>query len=307
MNARPYEWSDLEIFLELARAGSLAAAAEKLRVDASTVHRRLGKLEAAMRTKLFLRSTRGYALSEAGQDLLTHTTAMDEQATSAFRKVVARDEQPIGTVRLATVDDLAVHVVPPIVTSFREKHPRITVFVDVRDSFVALAKHEADVALRIGLTSSIPGEGIARRVCTIGTGFFASRAYLKRHGRPKKPEDLFEHTFIRPLERFAGMPSERFTDRYSDPAKIALRSNSFYAIFGAIRAGVGIGFAPLILAATDKSIERLDLDVGEPMSQPSLYLVVHTDMRKNARVRAFVDHTFAALTAQRNLFEHGVA
>lgn len=306
MDARPYEWSDLEIFLELARTGTLAAAAEKLRVDASTVHRRLGKLEAAMRTKLFLRSTRGYALSEAGQDLLAHTTAMDEQATSAFRKVVARDEQPIGTVRLATVDDLAVNVVPPIVTSFREKHPRVTVHLDVRDSFVALAKHEADVALRIGLTSTVPGEGVVRRVCSIGTGFFASRAYLKRHGRPRKPEDLFEHTFVRPLERFAGMPSERVTDRYSDPAKIAMRVNSFYALFGAIRAGVGIGFAPLMLTAQEKSVEQLDLDFGEPLPPPSLYLVVHTDMRKNARVRAFVDHAFAALTAQRGMFERGV-
>jgi len=305
MDARPYEWSDLEIFLELARTGTLSAAAAKLRVDASTVHRRLGKLEAAMRTKLFIRSSRGYALNEAGQDLYAHATLMDEQAVSAFRKVAARDEQPIGTIRLSTVDDLAVHIVPPIVASFREKHPRVTVLVDVRRSFVDLAKHEADVAMRFGF-GTLTGDVVSRRVLGVGIALLASRAYLKRHGRPKLPEDLAEHTFVRPGEMFAAIPTERVTDRYCDPAKIALRTNSFYALFGAIRAGVGIGFAPLFLAAQDKTLERLDIDFGESLPGPSLFLLIHTDMRKNARVRAFVDHALTELGAQRALFERGV-
>lgn len=304
MGARPYDWSDLEIFLATARGGTLTAAAEALRVDVSTVQRRVGKLEAAMRSKLFVRSPRGYALTEAGQDLYTHALAMDEEAASAWRKVVARDEQPVGTVRVATVDDFAVHILPPIVASFREKHPNVTVFVDVRSSFVDLGRHEADVAIRFGLAPP-EGDVVVRRVLTANVGLFASRAYLKKHGRPKTPEDLKDHALVRAEEGLSRMSMERILERFGDRSRIALRAGSFYARVGAIRAGVGIGFAPLFLAARDKGLERLRIDFPEPPVGADLLLLIHADMRRNARVRAFVEHAFAALVAERSLFETG--
>jgi DNA-binding transcriptional LysR family regulator len=303
-SSRPYEWSDLEIFLATARQGTLASAAKVLRVDSSTVHRRIGKLEAAMRAGLFVRSPRGYALTEAGQDLYAHALAMEENATAAFRKVVARDEEPIGTVRVATVDDMAVNIVPPIVATFREKHPNVTVLVDVRQSFVDLAKHEADVALRFGVKPS-DGDVVVRRVVFADIGLFASRSYLKKHGKPKTPEDLYDHALVRAAEEHLRLPMERILDRFGNPANVAFRASSFYVRVGAIRAGVGIGFVPLFHAARDPSLIRLDLPFPETPRGADLLLIVHVDMRKNARVRAFVDHTFKALVAQRSLFEGG--
>jgi DNA-binding transcriptional LysR family regulator len=304
MDARPYDWSDLEIFLAAARGGTLASAAETLRVDASTVHRRIGKLEAAMRAGLFVRSPRGYSLTEAGQELYGHALAMEHEATVAFRKVVARDEKPMGTVRVATVESLAVNVLPPIVATFREKHPNVTIVVDSRQSLVDLAKQEADVALRFG---GMPTEGdvVVRRVLSAGVGLFASRAYLKKYGRPKTPEDLYDHALVRAAQEHLGLPMDRILERYGNPANVALRAGSFYARIGAIRAGVGIGFVPLFLAAGDKSLERLHLAFPETPRGADLLLVIHVDMRKNARVRAFVEHAFAALVAQRSVFEGG--
>lgn len=304
MSARPFDWSDLEIFLAAARGGTLASAAESLRVDASTVHRRIGKLETAMRAGLFVRSPRGYALTEAGQDLYAHALAMEEQATAAFRKVAARDEQPIGAVRVATVDDLAVHILPPIVATFRETNPNVTVVVDVRQSFVDLTKREADVALRIGMKPQ-DGDVVVRRVLFADIGLFASRVYSKKHGKPKTPEDLHDHALVRAEEDHRHLPMERVLERYGNPAKVAYRSSSFYARVGAIRAGVGVGFVPLFMAAGDETLERLHLAFPEAPRGADLFLVIHVDMRKNARVRAFVEHTFAALVAQRSLFESG--
>jgi len=304
MNARPYDWGDLEIFLATARGGTLTTAAQVLRVDASTVQRRVGKLEAAMRAKLFVRSPRGYALTEAGQELYAHALAMDEQAAGAWRKVVARDERPIGTVRVATVDDVAVHILPPIVATFREKHPNVSVFVDVRSSFVDLGRHEADVAIRFGVKPP-DGDIVVRRVLTANVGLFASRAYLKKHGRPRVPEDLKSHALVRADEALAGLSIERLLERFGDRSKVALRANSFYARVAAIRAGVGIGFAPLFLTAGDKSLQRLHLAFPEAPTSADVLLLVHADMRRNARVRAFVEHAFAALVAQRSRFEMG--
>jgi DNA-binding transcriptional LysR family regulator len=305
VNARSIEWSDLEIFLAAARLGTLAAAAVTLRVDASTVHRRLGKLEAAMRAALFVRSPRGFALTEAGQDLYAHALAMEEQATAALRKVGARDEQAVGTVRVSTVESLATTVLPPIFATFRDKHPRVILHVDVTQGIVDLAKREADVAIRFGV-SPAEGDVVVRRVVVAEVGLFATRAYLKEHGRPKTPEDLHDHLLVRAAEGHTRLAMDRLLERYGDPAKVAFRSPSFYVRIGAIRAGIGIGYMPLFITAGDKSLERLHLAFPETPKGIDLLLVVHADLRKNARVRAFVDHAFAELTARRSLFEEGV-
>ena len=99
---------------------------------------------------------------------------------------------------------------------------------------------------------------------------------------------------------------ERILERYGNRAKVAFRASSFYARVGAIRAGVGVGFAPLFLAAGDKTLVRLHVPFPETLRGADLLLVVHVDMRKNARVRAFAEHVFAALVAQRSVFEDGV-
>src|SRR3954453_1448629 len=127
MNAgpeKPLDWANLELFLAVARGGSLASAASILRVDASTVHRRIASLEEALRTRLFVRSPRGYALTNAGHDLLPYATAMDEQAAAARRKLAGRDEALPGTVPPSATNDEAA-ILPPIVASFRAKHPGV--------------------------------------------------------------------------------------------------------------------------------------------------------------------------------------
>jgi DNA-binding transcriptional LysR family regulator len=299
VSARPFEWTDLEIFLAVARGGSLTSAAESLGVYASTVQRRVAKLEAAARAKLFIRSQRGYSLTEAGQDLYDHALGMEQQATAAWRKMGAHDEQPGGTVRVATVDDLAVRILPPIIHSFREKHPRVTLSVDVRRSLLNIEKHETDIAVRIGPPPD--GQVVAKHVARADVALYASRAYLKRHGRPTKLEDLRDHAIVRGDEALANIPMERAIDRYADPNKTTFRSNSFYARLGAIRAGIGIGFLGRYMGESEKALERLPFpfpDHGAPLS-----LLIHTDLRKNARVRAFYEHAYAELVAQRSLFE----
>jgi DNA-binding transcriptional LysR family regulator len=98
---------------------------------------------------------------------------------------------------------------------------------------------------------------------------------------------------------------EQCLERHGNPARVALRSASFYVRVGAIRAGVGVGFVPLFMAARDRSLVRLQLAFPETPRGAELLLVVHADTRKNARVRSFVEHVYGALVAQRSLFERG--
>ena len=299
MSASPFDWNDLEIFLATARGGSLAAASTELRIDASTVQRRIGKLEAAMRTRLFDRSPRGYAVTPAGEDLLAHTLAMEEQVVRARRRIVGRDDTLAGTVRIATVDDLAIHVLSPILKKFRDAHPNVTVSVELRSNMTDLARQQADVAIRLGSTPP-RGDLIAKQIARIQGAFYASRDYLRKHGTPKKLEDLRDHFIVRGDVTQTGMPMERIIERWVDPDKTAFRSESFHARWAAIRDGMGVGFLGVFMGDADKTLKRVlplpDVGVG-------MYLVVHVDMRKNARVRAFVEHTYAELVALRPRFE----
>lgn len=300
MSARCFEWTDLEIFLCTARGGSLAAAASALGVDASTVQRRIGKLEAALKARLFERSPRGYCLTPAGDDLLEHVSAMDEQILSARRKVLGRDDALAGTIRVATVDDIAVTILPPIIHSFRQTHPHVTVAVDVRSGLADLARQQADVAVRLGVTAP-SGDVIAKAVVKARGGLYASRAYLAKHGTPKRLEDLWQHSIVCGDEAQAGTPIERLISRYADPAKTAFRSESFFARLAAIREGMGIGFLGCFMGDREKQLKRLPFEL--PELAVDLCLITHVDLRRNARVRAFMEHTHAALRAQRSLFE----
>lgn len=283
------------MFLATARGGTLAAAAKELRVDSATVLRRMGKLESAAGTRLFSRSPRGYALTEAGEDLFQHAQGMEEQALAAWRKVGARDERPIGVVRVAAVDDLAFHLLPDLVASFREQHPNIVVKVDIRTTFHDLAKNEADVAFRIvpAFANRAPeGDLVARKLVKLDSALYASRDYVKKHGRPKTPEDIGKHSIVCLDEAFGMLPQEKIVARLADPARIAFRSRSLLAVQAAVLAGIGLGFIVSFCGENDRRLERV-LTFPEVLGQGILYLVTHADTRKNARVRAFVEHARA--------------
>jgi DNA-binding transcriptional LysR family regulator len=299
MDARPVDWAELALFLAVARGGSLAAAASALRVDPATVHRRVARLERSLDTRLFSRSPRGYALTSAGLELLPYATAMDEQAAAAGRKLAGRDEALAGTVRVSATDDLA-GVLSPIVGSFRRKHPGVTVAVDMRTAFADLARQQADVALRM---STRPPEGdlIAKHVARVGVAFYASRSYLARHGRPARVEDLREHEIVRGDTELWTMPGERTLDSHSRAERVAFRSQSFIARLAAVRDGLGIGVLGCFMGDREKALVRLPFAVSDP--NVNVWLLIHVDLRQNARVRAFTEHAYPALLEQRGLFE----
>jgi DNA-binding transcriptional LysR family regulator len=301
VNAIPPTWGDLEFFLAAARGGSLAAAAGVLGVNASTVHRRIAKLEADLGTRLFDRSPRGYALTAPGEELLAHVLAMEEEVLALGRNIGGRDERLEGTVRVTTVDDLATRMLSPIFRGFRRAHPGVTIDVTLGADFADLARRQADVALRIGNRPTAE-HLVVKHVSRVDVALYASRAYLRAHGRPAAPEDLARHHLVRGDAQVAGLPLERLLDRYGDPGRIAVRSNSMLARLAAIRDGLGIGFLGCFLGEGVRSLERLDLRL--PEASTDLWMLVHVDIRRNARVRAFVDHVFDALQTRRAAFAH---
>ena len=264
------------------------------------MHRRLAQLERSLLTNLFVRSPRGYALTAAGQELLAHVQAMDKEVLAAERRVGGRELKLEGRVHLSTVDDLAFCLLGPILRDFTRQHEAICVDMSIDSDFTNLARREADVAIRPG-TQPVEGDLIGRRVGVVGVALYASQAYLKdRAGsRPSLASlgSLRGHRIVRADDARSSLAMEQIIDRHAPASSTVFRSNSMLARLGAVRDGLGIGFLPCFAADAENHLVRLgDVHV---QASAELWILVHADLRRNARVRAFVEHVHQALDAQR--------
>jgi DNA-binding transcriptional LysR family regulator len=300
VSARQPSWADLEIFLATAKGGTLAAAADHLGVNPSTVQRRIGKLESDMATRLFDRGRRGYSLTATGEDLLEHALTIEAEVLAVSRKVSGRDQALEGVVRVSTVDDVASYVFPPWLGEFRRLHPRLTLVLDIASSFTDLTRRQADVAIRFG-HAPVDGDVIDKRVGYSGLALYGSREYLAERGRPESLEQLHEHYIVCGAERMSALGMEQVIQRHCDPKKIAYRSGSMLGRYAAVREGLGIGYLSVFVGEQDPNLERLDLE--EAFMVEPMRVLVHVDLRRNARVRAFVDFICERIRGARDLLE----
>jgi DNA-binding transcriptional LysR family regulator len=297
MDAKLLPWQDLQTFLATARAGSLVAAAGELQTSAATVMRRLRALEKAMGVSLFMRSPRGYGLTAAGRELLEYVASMEDRVIAARRSLEGRDQRLTGTIRIATLDDLMHVVLGPIFAAFARRHPGVELDISIGIEHSDLRRHSADVALRAGAQPDSP-DVIARKVTDIAVALYASREYLRLHG-PVLPGSLAGHRVVRADEGRRQLAMEQALDQLGC-SDIGVRSNSMLARVAAVRHGLGPGLLPCFSGDSDPELVR----IGEvlPQAAAALWLVVHADMRSNARVRAFSDHLYRELVSQRALF-----
>lgn len=301
MSAQP-SWDDLAIFLAVARGGGASAAARMLHIHHATASRRIADLEAQLGTRLFNRSAQGMTLTTSGEDLLTHVLAIEEEVSAIGRKIAGRDDKLKGLVSVSTVDDLALFIMPSLLRAFRERHPDVTVELDIQTARADLSRREADLAIRFGRPPDDPGS-VRRKLIDVPGLLYASTDYLDRHGRPDCLESLERHPIVRGGDRLSALPHEVFWTDRAHPNQVAMCSNSFLAQYAAIRAGLGIGMLSQFVVTPGDGLEALDLPV--PDFTVPLWLVIHGDMRDVPRVRAFAAFVVKHFRQERERF--GVA
>jgi DNA-binding transcriptional LysR family regulator len=276
-------WDDLRYFLAIARSGTLARAAATLSINATTVGRRLSALEERVGARLFDRTPDGYALTDAGRDLLPRAERMEQEALALEREVLGADQRLTGVVRVTATEMIATRFVMPHVARFHAQHPELALEIECSNRFISLARREADIALRL----SRPREDnvVTRRLADIPLSLYASRTYLEARGMPEQPDDdLHGHaTLLFAPTRAFRVENEWFEARLTG-ATIALRSDSVSSIFAATVASAGIALLPRAAAEREPTLVRVPTETTpEPRV---IWQTVHEDLHKNARVRA---------------------
>lgn len=282
-------WDDLQHFLAVCRQGSISSAAALLKVNHSTVLRRLGSLESALGVTLFDRLPGGYALTSAGNRLAESLCGISEQIESAQRQLMGSDLQISGTVRFTTTDTLAQGLLMPVLASFQREHPQVQIQLVVNNSFSSLTQREADVAVRG--TNKPPANLVGRRVGTIQTGLYASRAYLKALGRRHSLDD---YRWVAPDDTLSHLEQAKWLRANVPAERVAFRSDTLVGMVEAVANGLGVGL--LLCPLADARPELVPLQAPSPQLDTQLWVLTHPDLRPVARVRAFAQHLFHALS-----------
>ena len=277
------EWDALRFVLALAREGSLTAAAASLEVTHTTVGRRLRALEEELGVQLFARTPDGYVPTTAGEDLREVAERLEGEVLSAQGRVLGRDAQLRGPLRVSTLDILFRYFHAAF-RSFLDRYPAVALTVTAPEDQVSLPRREADVVLR--MTNDPPPYLVGRKVGRIQFAAYVSRALAERAGPDAGYAD---YPWIGWDDRLGPSWIDQWLDAHAPGARVVMRTDgNFSVISTCVRQGVGAHFLACFEGDADPQLCR----VGAVQSQfaRDLWLLTLPELRHNTRIRAFMDH-----------------
>ena len=291
-----FDWNDLRYFLAVARTGSTIAAAKELGVNQTTVQRRLAELEDRIGCKLVERHPTGYQLSALGQELLPCAKSVEEAIAGLERRLLSIDKALTDTIRITCPEALVNPLVKPLVDAFQARYPGLLIDLIVTERLLDLSRGEADISIRGGE----PRDDvlIGRKISDNPWAVYASRSYIERHGRPKRPEDIVHHAIV-DFGVAANLHLGKWLQSVAPHAKVAVHSETVIGALTAVKSGAGLAILPVQLGDPEKDLVRVIDPVPELMSK--VYLLVHPDLRKIPRVRTFIDFVFSEIDSYRPL------
>lgn len=289
--ARLPDLEGLAIFARVVELRSFAAAAEDLKLSKATVSKAVTRLENNLGARLFNRSSRRLALTDAGRALAERAARLLHDAEQLEAEAMEGAAAPRGLVRLAAPMSFGLIELGPILPDFLAAYPEVSLDLHLSDATVDLIGEGFDMALRI---ASLPDSAlVARRLCPVARLLVAAPAYLERRGRPTHPAHLAEHACL----GYANLPSPetwRFVNREGEEASVRatgpLRANNADVMMPALLAGAGLAIAPDFIVRDAVSDGRLEVVMpGWTLSPIALHLVMPPGGPRPKRVEVLAE------------------
>src|ERR1700737_5489151 len=239
------DFEGLAIFAKVVELRSFAGAASELALSKATVSKAVTRLEQRLGARLFNRTSRRLALTDARQKLSEGAARLLADGEAAENDALAQSGGPRGLVRLAVPMTFGVKAVAPILPQFLKQYPDVAIDLHLSDAMVDLIGEGFDAGLRI---ASLPDSSlIARRLCAVPRYTVASPAYLKRYGRPTHPMHLAQHRCLgyaylstAGVWHYTNAAGEQASVRPAGPLRVHNRE----ALLPALLAGLGTADLP---------------------------------------------------------------
>ena len=281
----------MRVFAQVVEAKSFSAAADKLGMSKSLASRHVSALERALSVKLLNRSTRKLSLTEAGALFYEHCARIVQEAELAEQRLTRTQSEPAGVVTVTAVPAFAMRHLLPALTEFYQKYPKIQVRLSCSNRAIDLGDGGFDLGIRVSFNP--PPNLVARRLAANRSVLCAAPAYLKRHGLPRRIEDLRKHECVLfpPLAPKGVWTLRRDGRKHSVTVTGAFETDEIDVVRAAVAAGLGIGILPVYIAGDALQQGQLVplLRQYQVIPESAIYLVYLPNRTLSSRVRALID------------------
>ena len=283
------DWDDIRFFLEVARSGSISGASRALKVNHTTVSRRIQSFEAKHGVRLFERHKDGYQLTKAADAIYHQALEIEEQNQQISRTLFGQDTRLEGPISLTMPHDIFENILAEDLSEFHQENPGIQLNLIVNKGLMNMASRDADIAIR--LTPSPPDYLVGREITPLQHAIYSNQEYSVH----SKPVGLIlwhgENT----------IPS--WAEKHFNDCFVSLYVDDLSSMYAAVKAGFGIARMPCYMpdSLNDPSIRKLEIDL--PKSDWSVWVLSHVDLRKTARVQYLREFLVKKLLNKKYLFE----
>ncbi|GLK87959.1 LysR substrate-binding domain-containing protein [Pseudomonas turukhanskensis] len=285
-------WDGLDEFVAVAECGQFTAAAQRLGLSSSQVSRQIARLEETLQTRLFYRSTRRVALTEAGQTFLQHCQRLQDAREEALRAVGDLGSEPKGLLRMTCAVAYGERFIVPLVTQFMSRHPLLKVDIELSNRTLDLVQDGIDLAIRLGRLQD--SRLVATRLAPRRMYVCAAPGYLQRYGRPHSLSELSQHNcLIGSSDHWAFQQDGR---ELSQRVHGNWRCNSGQAVLDAALQGLGLCQLPDYYVQEHLGSGAL-VSVLEKHQAPNtaVWALYPQQRHLSPKVRQLVDHLKAGL------------
>jgi len=285
------DFEALAIFAKVVELRSFAAAATELALSKATVSKAVTRLEERLGARLFNRTSRRLALTDAGRALSVRAAQMLADGEAMENEALAQSATPRGLVRLAVPMTFGIKVVAPLLPDFLTQYPEVAIDLHLSDAMVDLIGEGFDVGVRI---ASLPDSSlVARRLCAIPRYTVAAPSYLKKHGRPTHPMHLAQHRCFG--YAYLSTPGTwHYTNADGEQATVRpsgqLRVNNGDAVLPALIAGLGVADLPEFIVGEAIAAQQVEVILqGWKQLEGAAHLVMPPGGPRPARVEVLIE------------------
>src|SRR5271169_2945407 len=292
------DFEGLAIFAKVVELRSFAAAADELALSRATISKAVSRLEERLGARLFNRTSRRLALTDAGQKLSERAARLLADGEALETEALAQSVTPRGLVRLAVPMTFGVKAVAPLLPEFLQTYPEVSIDLHLSDATVDLIGEGFDAGLRI---ARLPDSSlIARRLCGMPRFTVAAPSYLKRYGRPTHPMQLAQHRCFG--YAYLSTPNVwHYTNAAGEQASVRpggqLRVNNGEALMPALLAGLGVADLPDFIVGDAIASGEVEVILkGWKQPEGAVHLVTPPGGPRPARVEVLADFLIRQFT-----------
>lgn len=296
-----YNWNDIVYFLELARHKSLVRAGQKLRVDHTTVSRRIRELERSLNMTLFSRGKSGFNLTEAGMRLLKYAEGMENHANSISEAMGDTGSDAGGAVRIASLEGIGSLYLTKCLGDFNRLYPSIQIELITDSKMLDLSRREADVF--ISFFEPLGRRLSVKKIGEFKVSLFVARRYFATRPHPKTVKELEGHTFVDFIDELVHVQENRWLSDILRPEHTIFRSTSLVAQFMCASDGLGIAMLPAYVATHNPDLVAV---MPELYTVRDIWISVHEDLLHIARVRAVLSFLEKRVEEDRDILMPGI-